>query len=274
VTGETRPEVSIDARDSRPSEWSRDLVESDRRYFEAGAEILRIPGAVIAVLRDAGPLAAACVVQRIDTRAIAADADDWLADVEGRLRALSSPRARLYLENTDPALAQALLRRGYRPRVEHGFARAAEARGASDVELVPAEDGRSWTERHRIMGQQDLAVDGHAMDADLWIALERRKCESGYMRPYLILSRGEIVGAVCAAPSGCLLRMKNLVVDAGQRRRGFATAAAVSFARLARDAGLEATGCFALAGEPGLLVYPRAGYRESVVQTEWVRNLA
>ena len=81
------------------------------------------------------------------------------------------------------------------------------------------------------------------------------------------------MGAVCAAPCGRLMRFKNLVVDADSRRRGVATATAVWFARLARDEGLEAAGCFALEGEPGMELYPRAGYGPSVVQTEWMREL-
>lgn len=124
------------------------------------------------------------------------------------------------------------------------------------------------------MRRVSLGVDGHPVDADSWIALERRKCESGYMRPYFLRHDGSIVGAVCTAPSGSLLRMKNLVVDAEFRRRGIATATAAVFARLARDAGLEAAGCFALEREPGLVVYPRAGYRDCVVQTEWIKTLA
>lgn len=43
---------------------------------------------------------------------------------------------------------------------------------------------------------------------------------------------------------------------------------------MARDEGLEAAGCFALEDEPGMVLYPRAGYRPSGVQTEWMRNLS
>ncbi len=257
-----------------PSDWSRDLLESDRRYFEAGAEVVPIPGAVIAVLRGAQSLAAGCVVQRVDADAGGAEPDAWLAEVEDRLRALGSPRARLYLDAPQGRLEDALARRGYRPRAEHGFIRAAGDVGETEIELVPAEDENDWSARRDLLRREELGVDGHPLDPDLWVALERRKCEAGYMRPFFIRSEGRIVGALCAAPCGNLLRLKNLVVDADCRRRGLATATAVFFVRLARDAGLEAAGCFALAGEPGMHVYPRAGYGDSVVQTEWVRSLA
>jgi hypothetical protein len=256
------------------SGWSRDLLESDRRYFEAGADVLTIPGAVIAALRGAETLAAGCVVQRIDAEAAGLEPDRWLAEVEDRVRALGSPRARLYLEAPQARLEEALARRGYRSRAEHGFTRVAGDGGGAEIELVPAEDEDSWSARRELMRRQEQGIDGHPVDADLWITLERRKCEAGYMRPYLMRRSGRVVGAVCAAPCGRLMRFKNLVVDIDYRRRGVATATAVSFARMARDEGLEAAGCFVLEGEPGMVVYPRAGYGPSAVQTEWMRELS
>ncbi len=259
------------APDFGPRAWARDLLESDRRYFEADAELFPVPGAVIAALRGAEPLAAGCVVQRIDAGQAASDADAWLGDVEGRLRALRSPRARLYLDAPHAPLERALERRGYRPRVEFGFVRAAGvSAGGIEIELVPAEDERSWSARRLLMHRAGLGPDGHSINPELWVAMERRKHFAGYMRPYLIRMGGEIVGAVCTAPCGSLLRMKNLVVDPAHRRRGVATATAVRFAGLAAEEGFAATGCFALDGEPGLVVYPRAGYRLLVRQTEWV----
>lgn len=255
--------------------WSRDLLESDRRYFEAGAELVPIPGAVIAVLPGAANLAAGSVVQRIDAEAAAADAEAWISLVEEALRDLGVPRARLYLDDPHPhpALDAALRARGYRPRAEHGFTKAAASSEGFEIELVPADDERSWSVRRELMDRQNRGVDGHPIDADLWIELERRKHAAGYLRPYLIRAGGRIAGAVCAARCGALLRMKNLVVDADFRRRGVATATAIRFAGIAREEGLEATGCYALAGEPGLVIYPRAGYGAAGVQTEWVREL-
>lgn len=256
-------------------DWSRQLLESDRRYFEAGAEVLSIPGALIAVLRGAEELAAGCVVQRIDTSLVAADADAWLFDTEIRLRALRVPRARLYVETPDPRLDRALRERGYVARTEYGFTRtAAPSGGVGRVELLAAEDENGWQARRALLSGDTLGVDGHAMRPDLWITMERRKHEAGYMRPYLIRTDRRVVGGVCAAPCGELLRMKNLVIDPAHRRRGVATAAALAFARLAAEDGFSAAGCFALEREPGLVVYPRAEYAHSASQTEWVRSLA
>jgi Acetyltransferase (GNAT) family len=257
------------------TDWSRDLLESDRRYFEAGAEILAFPGAQIARLRGSEALAAGCVVQRIDPKRDAENADAWLADLEARLRTFGTPRSRIYLESPEPALEAALRARDYRPRTEHGFVRAAESgAGTGEIALEAAGDEAGWRTRRELLRGQVLGVDGHAMDPDLWITMERRKHEAGYLRPYLIRADGKTVGAVCAAACGSLLRLKNLMVDLAHRRRGIATATAIAFARLAAEEGLAAAGCFALEGEPGLILYPKAGYRESATQTEWVRDLS
>lgn len=261
------------ATDFGPRAWARDLLESDRRYFEADAELFPVPGAVIVALRGAEALAAGCVVHRIDAAQAASDADAWLVDVERRLRALRSSRARVYLDAPLAPLERALERRGYRLRVEFGFARAAgDSAGGIEIELLPAEDESGWSARRVLMHRVGRGPDGHSMDPELWVAMERRKHRAGYMRPYLIRTGGEIVGAVCTAPCGSLLRMKNLVVDPAHRRRGVATATAVCLARLAAEEGFAATGCFALDGEAGLVVYPRAGYRLLARQTEWVRD--
>ena len=270
-----RGEASPGQENSGPRAWARDLLESDRRYFEADAEIFHVPGAVIVALRGAESLGAGCVVQRIDAGRIGADAEAWLADVEGRLRALRSPRARLYLDAPHAPLERALERRGYRPRVEFGFVRAAGVSASEiEIELLPAENESSWSARRLLMHRVELGPDGHSIDPELWIAMERRKHRAGYMRPYLIRRGGEIVAAVCTAACGSLLRMKNLVVAPAHRRRGIATATAVRFARLAAEEGFAATGCFALDGEAGLVVYPRAGYRLLARQTEWVLDFS
>lgn len=257
-----------------PLEWSCDLLESDRRYFEADAEVIPITGAVIARLHGGEQLASGCVVQRIDPAGVPEDGDAWLAGIEERLRAFRCPRARLYLDRPHEVLERALSRRGYRGRVEFGLARAADAtEGTGTTELRAAADAAGWLERRKLMERSRLAPDGHRADPDLWVEMERRKYDAGYMRPYLIVSAGRIAGALSTAPCGRLLRLKNLIIDPAHRRRGVATAAAAQAARLAADGGLAAAGCFVLEGEPGIAAYIRSGYHHVTRQTEWVREL-
>ena len=275
MTGPLPPE-------QKNEDWSRDLVESDRRYFEAAAELVAIPGAVIAATRGLETLASGCVVQRVDTARVAADPEPWLTDLEARLREMGSALARLYLDAPnaavedapDSALERSLRRRGYRSRVEYGLARAAggEENGVH-IELRGAQDEAGWLERRRLMRRVGVSPDGHGADADLWVELERRKHAAGYMRPYLVEVDGEVVGAASSAACERLLRVKNVAVDPAHRRRGIATAIVAGLARKAAEEGFAAAGCFVAEGEPGLVAYPRAGYRVIVTQTEWTRDL-
>jgi len=260
--------------DAVPAAWAAALIESDRRYFEAGAEVLAFPGASIAVLRGAESLAAGCVAQRIDVGCAAAAPDSWLAELEARFRDLGASRVRLYLEGAHGTLDAALARRGYRRRVEHGFVR--ECGGPAEdpgVELVSSDDDDGWIVRRELLRRSGSAPDGFAADPDLWIDMERRRTRAGYMRPYLVRRGGDVVGAACAASAGPLLRIKNVCVDPAHRRSGVATALAVRFADLAASQGFAAAGCFAIEGEAGMGIYGRAGYRDLTSQLEWVSNL-
>ncbi len=252
---------------------SRDLLESDRRYFEAGAELIPLPGAVIALARGFEGLASGCVVQRVDAARAATDLERWVTEVESQVRRLQTPLVRMYLDGHHAPLEDALRRRGYRSRVEYGLIRDAGGDGAGRIELRPAEDEDGWGQRRELMRRVSHSPDGHGADADLWIGLERCKHEAGYLRPLLVFVDGEVVAAVSSAASGSLLRIKNVAVDPAHRRKGIATGIVARLGRMAAEQGFAAAGCFVLEGEPGLVAYPRAGYRVVIEQTEWVRKL-
>jgi GNAT superfamily N-acetyltransferase len=252
---------------------SRDLLESDRRYFEAGAELIPVPGAVIAATRGLEALASGCVVQRVDSTSAARQPDRWLTEVESKVCRVGTSLVRIYLDSRNAELEGALTRRGYRRRVEYGLVRDAGGDGAGRIDLRSAEDEDGWAERRELMRRVSHSPDGHDADADLWIELERRKHAAGYMRPYLVFVDDAVVAAVSSAASGSLLRIKNVAVDPAHRRKGIATGIVARFGRLAAEQGFAAAGCFVLEGEPGLVAYPRAGYRIVTEQTEWSRRL-
>jgi hypothetical protein len=88
----------------------------------------------------------------------------------------------------------------------------------------------------------------------------------------LIVNAGKVCGVVNVAVMGPILRMKNLVVAPDCRRQGVASRVAVAQARMAAVMECAAAGCFAIVGEDGARVYPRAGYRVVVRQTEWSKS--
>jgi GNAT superfamily N-acetyltransferase len=253
-----------------------DLLESDARYFEAGATIVPVQGATIARMPGLESLAAGCVIQRIDAAGIPDDIDGWLEDIERRLRGWGVGHARLYLHRDAPDLETALTRRGYRSRDEvlvlkngHSTADTAE-----HVSLRPVESENDWAVKLALHREMGLGPDGHLAPAGLWVAMERRRSDSGYMTPYLVVVDGEVVGAANVAPAGRALRLKNVVVQSQHRLRGIGSGAVRLLADLAGPAGKVVAGAFVLDGAPAIRMYTNVGFEVASRQTEWSRDLS
>jgi GNAT superfamily N-acetyltransferase len=191
---------------------------------------------------------------------------------------------RWYLAESEVELAAVLAQAGYQSRVELGFLGDAngspspgpsvrQAFGPGTIALRAIRSPRDWRAKLAVHELSALSPDGYLVAPDLWFEMERRKCQAGYMWPYLIVSEGEVAGVVNVAPCGRILRMKNLVVTPAHRRQGVATRVARALARMAKQTGYEAVGCFAIVGEVGARVYPGAGYRVVIRQIEWVKPL-
>lgn len=278
------------------------LLDSDRRYFELGADTVAIDGAVLCRMTGLESLAGAVVVQRVDDGAIA-DPERWVAEVDCRLRDAGVGLARVYLADRShhpTPLESALASAGYRPRVEIGYlatvselATHLPARTCSGVtgtgvgagagarpETGPAVALRAvasddaWEEKHKLHAGSAVASDGHESPAADWVELERRKCETGGMEAFLIEVESEVCGAVATLPiPGQVLRAKNVFVHPDRRRLGLASETIRVLARRARKEGFAATGIFGVEGNAGNAVYVGLGMTPVVRQVEWARNL-
>jgi hypothetical protein len=260
-----------------PDALGRDLIESDAQYFEGGALVEDLGGAMLAHLPGLESIAAGCVVHRIDPARLPENLDGWLECVEGRVAAVGCRRPRLYLADPFPALEAVLARRGYEPRIEIGFATVFRGDASGEVALAPVEGERGWEAKLKLHRESGSPPDGHETDADAWVELERRKAAAGAFQPYLLVSSdsrnplARPLGAVAFAPCGDLLRLKNLVVHPARRRQAVGTAAVALGARMAKSLGKQVLACFAVAGGTGELLYRRRGLVEIVHQTEWMR---
>lgn len=253
-----------------------ELLESEAAYFDAAALTERLEGAVLSRLPGLEALPAAGVVHRIGSAGIGAPPETWLASVETWARTAGLHRVRLYLTHSDPKLERLLRARHYRARHEVGLARPTggevlEADRLAMVHLEEVVDLAGWDDKRRVHEASPTQADGHRAEARTWCEMEQRRSAHGYMRPFLIRHGETVVGTLCMAPRGSLLRLKNLLVHPGWRGRGMGTAAVAAAVVLARRAGFATVGCFAIPGGPGLEVYQRTGFRPTVTQVEWIK---
>jgi hypothetical protein len=250
------------------------LIESDRRYFEFGADVVEIEGAVVACMAGLETLAGACVVQRVEPGRIAADADEWVGATTDHLRGIGCSVARIYLVEPDARFDEALARAGFVKRLEIGYAAdAVVTTGRTDIVLRPVDGELGWEVKRKLHVGSETAADGHEAPSDDWVELERRKCATGDMAAFLVEVDGDVCGAVATLECPGMIRAKNLFVHPGRRREGIAGGVMGALSHEAAARGTEAVGIFGVPGNLGDAVYRRLGMEPVVSQFEWSRAL-
>lgn len=252
------------------------LLESDRIYFELGAQVEPVDGAVLTWMPGLQGVPAGCVVQRVadGLGPIAAEPRQWVTEMTERLAAMGCSVARVYVDSSAPDLEFALSQAGYRRRVEIGYVWPGYLPGRrADVFLRPILTEADWAAKVALHAGEQESVDGHALPADSWVQLERAKCEGGQMQAYLIEVDGEVCGAIAGIRVDGLLRAKNVFVRADRRREGIGAEAMSRMTAQAVTEGRRATGIFGVEGKPGNALYRGLGMTPKVERVEWSRPL-
>lgn len=243
-------------------------IETDRRYFELGARLERLPGAVLAWMPDLAATPAGAVIQRVEPEAVG---PLWIAGAEQALTDLGSRTARIYLDRRNDALDPVFQDAGYEKREELIFCDEL-APPEPGLRLRPVESDFDWERKLQLQQRMIQPPDGHSTPAHDWIALERRKCEEG-MEMYLAEWEGEAVGAIGAMNGNGLLRLKNIAVHPAHRRKGVGLRMLGHLGNIARDRGISEQCVFAVRGEIGELLYRAAGMRVIGSVVEWSKRL-
>lgn len=254
---------------------TRALLESDRRYFELGAEVCALPGGSLYWMTGLNELAASCVVQRVDPPDSTEQAGRWLDQIEGILAGHRIPRARIYLDEKLPLLENLFVRRGYVCRGELGFlAPLGHPPPTAAVRLCRVHEEVAWQQKLALHTAAMEGPDGYLNQADLWVDMERRKCETGGMQTYLVYRRDQVVATVGTIVGQGLLRLKNIVVAPQYRRQGIALAIVHDLWRMAETEHGSRLGVFGVTGGKGSNLYRRAGLQAVTEQYEWSKLLS
>jgi ribosomal protein S18 acetylase RimI-like enzyme len=256
---------------SGPRSFLARSIETDRDYFELGARLERLPGAVLAWMPGLASAAPGAVIQRVEEATVAEGAEQWLSRAEQALSDVGAAIARIYLERPNERIDGSFRKAGYVDREELIFANSFGP-PAPGLEVRLVENDSDWDRKLRLHELISTPPDGHQTSASDWVALERRKCEAG-MEAYLVERDGETVGAIGALRGEGVLRLKNIVVHPAHRRRGVGLAMLGHLGMIASSRGISDQIVFAVRGEIGELLYRAAGMREIGSVVEWSKPL-
>lgn len=246
-------------------------VETDRIYFEMGAELRQLAGATLAWMPGLTGSPAAAVIQRVDPEAVARGGERWVSDAERAFADTGGELVRIYLDGRYDGADEVLRQAGYSDRDELVFVhRLPDPPPGLTLRAVTSEG--DWQAKLRFHETVDETPDGHGNRAADWVELERRKCLAG-MDAFLAEQDGAIVGAVGAVWGDGIVRTKNVVVHPGHRRRTIGKAMLCHVAALGRARGVSEQCVMAVRGETGELLYRAAGMQMVGIQVEWSKPL-
>jgi ribosomal protein S18 acetylase RimI-like enzyme len=247
-------------------------LETDRSYFEMGARLKPLPGAVLAWMPGLTECAAGAVIHRVDTAIVGPLAGSWVSAAESAFRSAGATLARIYLDAPDPQVADLLDNAGYQRREELLFGHDLPP-PSPGLRLHPVRSEADWQRKRRFHEMVEESPDGHPNRACDWVALERCKCRHG-MQAYWAEVDGEVAGMIGLIRGDGIARLKNLVVHPAYRRQSVGIAIMAHAAVISRAEGLPCQCVLAVSGEAGEQLYRAAGMKVIGSQFEWSKPLA
>jgi GNAT superfamily N-acetyltransferase len=248
------------------------LIESDRRYFAAGAESWPFRGGAVRWMPGLQHLEAGCIVEPTDSL----PSDDFAEAAGEAVAAVGGALVRLYAADL-PDCGPDWTAAGLASAIELAMARRPRpflAEPLCPIVVRPVLTDADWAAKERLAGAWERRPDGKAASAREWTALERRKSEAGYAQFYLATIDGYACGTFGLADCGPLLRLKNIAVHPDFQRRGVARAMLDFALRHADTNGFEWLGAFVLQDAPTGELYPSCGFETIGSQTEWTGAMA
>ena len=257
-------------RTSPPNLLTRAL-ETERTYFELGARLEDLVGAVLAWTPDFVAAPAASVVHRIEPDLVIDQGRDWLAEAESKLVERGIRLARLYLMSRNAVVESLLSEAGYVCREEIVFA-GNPPTPSSLLAFRPVMTEQDWAKKQAFHEDVPESPDGHAEGAARLASLERHKCAHG-MEAFMGEIDGRAVGVAGAIWGDGIVRIKNLLVHPAFRRQSVATALMSHIAARGRSRGINEQCLVALRGGTGEMLYRSLGMTVAGSCFEWSKRL-
>jgi hypothetical protein len=250
--------------------WAAVSLETDARYFEMAASIRHFPAGELAWMPGLEHVPSTAVLQRIRTDL---NPDEHLPVMEQAVRENGLPEIRLYLHQRHAGWDAALARRGFSVREEMVMiAGPSDMKNWSRYEPLnkrTVATGDDWKARGLLFGAERKAPDGHRVDVDAYIEMERRKAAAGNITMMLFSEPdGQVVASFGVFILDGCARLKNVIVRHDRYGYGFATRAIAACGRETARSGLPLIAYQLPRGDKSSL-YDRMSFRHVTSCFEW-----
>lgn len=257
---------------SEPELPEHKLIDSDRRYFRAGAENIDLLNGTFSKLPGLTSQPGGCVFHSIGR--IDQPFNIWLNELSEFFRENQAKLVRFYLHESDSEIDRELFENGFTQVCEVGFGREIlnESIPSPNIEIIER-TAEHLDLYHELIATSETSPDGHSMNPREYCLLEESKIRADYMTPYLAIENGKAIGAANLDLHHDFARVKNVLVNPKLRGKKIGTNLVRHIMGVAQRRGATQIAAFALEeNQAAIGMYKACGFSEFCEQYEWTRR--
>ena len=249
-----------------------EAIESEIAYYSCSARVVTGPNWMATQLPGFEHVVSAgyCYWHPVPTET--ALIMSTLADIDSALAKMGATHTRLYTRHLSPHFASILRQLGFQSRREtihaHTLRPSLAVHVASLRERI-VQSKLDWRDKQYLHDASGQLSDGHHALAADWIEMEIERAAAGRVRFYLYEFAGQVVATAGLMKSGCVMRLKDVLVHPRFRRMGIARTA---LALLCQHASSRPVVLFAIDGSAGQRLYHSMGFQTVGTVYESIRK--
>lgn len=197
-----------------------------------------------------------------------------VTDIQTAFDQLGACQTRFYSKAISPLVAEFLGERGFLYREEVVFLQPSHQpkQAGAVLEMCAVTSEADWQDKLALHQTSHELSDGHQASPEEWVALERRKAETGDLTLYLFKLDGEIVAtAGLMRPVKGTVRLKNLFVGGHHRGKRLGRAMLEALAERAHRTHSCRPVIYAVKGSVGERLYASSGFQAVGSVYEWIK---